>query len=264
MATTEQRLAEYEDLFKKSQAYDMNKYQQDFQKAYNEAMNYNKDLIAQKSASLGELQAVAPTMRERYSSSLITDPTRQMSLIAQARQAPITDWGQAVDLLSARGAKYSDILGKALGGYQTAAEQANTAAENAWRLYQDAVAQQEAARARAARAGGGINLADLLGLGGGATAAAGEEIYEIPEGGAPLTKEGLIANPTTWVDRLANQVLQQRKATGLKDVVKAYSSSTLEPYRNIKSINDVLSIPSRMGSVYTTMASDIFNRLFKK
>jgi len=40
MATTEQRLAEYEDLFKKAQSYDMNKYQQDFQKAYNEAMNY--------------------------------------------------------------------------------------------------------------------------------------------------------------------------------------------------------------------------------
>jgi len=264
MATTEQRLAEYEDLFKKAQSYDMNKYQQDFQKAYNEAMNYNQDLIQQKASSLGELQAVAPTMRERYSSSLITDPTRQMSLIAQARQAPITDWGQAVDLLSARGAKYSDILGKALGSYQTAAEQANTAAENAWRLYQDAVAQREAARARAASSRGGIDLASLLGLGGGATTATGGEIYEIPEGGTQLTKGGLIANPTTWVDRLANQVLQQRQAKGLKDVLKAYSTSTLEPYKNIKSINDVLSIPTRMGSVYTTIGSDIFSRLFKK
>lgn len=264
MATTEQRLAEYEDLFKKSQAYDMNKYQQDFQKAYNEAMNYNKDLIAQKSASLGELQAVAPTMRERYSSSLITDPTRQMSLIAQARQAPITNWGQAVDLLGARGAKYSDILGKATSGYQTAAEQANMAAENAWRLYQDAVARDEAAKARAASSRGGIDLASLLGLGGGVTQTGGGDTYEIPEGGTPLTKEGLIASPSTWVDRLANQVIQQRKAQGLGDILKTYSSSTLEPYRNIKSINDVLSIPTRMGSVYTTIASDLFSRLFKK
>lgn len=87
-----------------------------------------------------------------------------MALIAQARQAPITSYATAANLLTARGQRYQDILAKALGGYQTAAEQANIAAENAWRLYQDAVAQREAARARAASSNNGISLEDVLKL----------------------------------------------------------------------------------------------------
>lgn len=165
MATTEQRLKEYEKLYKQAQTYDPNKFQGDFQKAYGEATNYNSDLINQQASSLGELQAVAPTLREQYSNSLITDPTKQMALIAQARQAPITNWATAGGLLEARGNKYSDILAKALGGYQTSAQQANTAAENAWRLYQDAVAQDQARRAAAASSGG-LSLADLLAVAG--------------------------------------------------------------------------------------------------
>lgn len=164
MATTEQRLKEYEKLYKQAQTYDPNKFQGDFQKAYGEATNYNQDLISQQAQSLGELQAVAPTLREQYSNSLITDPTKQMALIAQARQAPITNWATAGGLLEARGNKYSDILAKALGSYQTSAQQANTAAENAWRLYQDAVAQAQARRAAASS--GGLNLADLLAMSG--------------------------------------------------------------------------------------------------
>lgn len=143
MATTAQRLAEYEDLYRKAQEYDPNRYQQEFEKAYGEATQYNKDLIEQQAQALGELQAVAPTYRERYMNSLITDPTAQMALIAQARQAPITSYGTAANLLTARGQRYQDILGKALGGYQTSANQANTSAENAWRLYQDAVQQEQ-------------------------------------------------------------------------------------------------------------------------
>lgn len=161
MATTEQRLKEYEKLYKQAQTYDPNKFQGDFQKAYGEATNYNQDLINQQAQSLGELQAVAPTLREQYSNSLITDPTKQMALIAQARQAPITNWATAAGLLEARGNKYSDILAKALGGYQTSAQQANTAAENAWRLYQDAVQQDQFNRSQGG-GGGGINLKDLL------------------------------------------------------------------------------------------------------
>jgi len=131
MATTAQRLAEYEDLYKKAQAYNPNAFQSEFEKAYGEATNYNKDLIEQQAQALGEVQAVAPTLRERYMNTLITDPTAQMALIAQARQAPITSYGTAANLLNARGQRYQDILAKALGGYQTAAEQANIAAENA-------------------------------------------------------------------------------------------------------------------------------------
>ena len=167
MATTAQRLAEYEDLYRKAQAYDPNRYQQEFEKAYGEATNYNKDLIEQQAKALGEVQAIAPTYRERYMNSLITDPTAQMALIAQARQAPITSYGTAANLLTARGQRYQDILNKALGGYQTAAEQANIAAENAWRLYQDALQQDQFnAQLRASRENQDrLNLLDLNGNG---------------------------------------------------------------------------------------------------
>ena len=163
MSTTAERLAEYEELYRKAQQYDPNRYQQEFEKAYGEATNYNKDLIEQQAQALGEVQAVAPTLRERYMNTLITDPTAQMALIAQARQAPITSYGTAANLLTARGQRYQDILNRALGGYQTAAEQANIAAENAWRLYQDALQQDQFnAQLRASRGGGGTSAIDLL------------------------------------------------------------------------------------------------------
>lgn len=175
MATTAQRLAEYEELYKQAQGYDPNKFQNDFEKEYNEAVNYNKDLIEQQSSALGELQTVAPTLREKYMNTLISDPTAQMALIAQARQAPITQWSTASNLLNARGQRYQDILGKALGRYQTSANQANTAAENAWRLYQDALqqdqfnAQLRASRSSGGGGGGGFDLGGLLELMGGGT-----------------------------------------------------------------------------------------------
>jgi len=167
MATTAQRLAEYEELYRQAQQYDPNKFQNDFEKEYNEAVNYNKDLIDQQSSALGELQTVAPTLREKYMNTLISDPTAQMALIAQARQAPITQWSTASNLLNARGQRYQDILAKALGAYQTSAQQANTAAENAWRLYQDALQQDQFnAQLRASRGGGTtqpqLTLEDIL------------------------------------------------------------------------------------------------------
>lgn len=167
MATTAQRLAEYEELYRQAQQYDPNKFQNDFEREYNEAVNYNKDLIEQQSSALGELQTVAPTLREKYMNTLISDPTAQMALIAQARQAPITQWSTASNLLNARGQRYQDILAKALGAYQTSAQQANTAAENAWRLYQDALQQDQFnAQLRASRGGGTtqpqLTLEDIL------------------------------------------------------------------------------------------------------
>jgi len=193
MATTAQRLAEYEELYKKAQGYDPNKFRNDFEREYNEAVNYNKDLIEQQSGALGELQTVAPTLREKYMNTLISDPTAQMALIAQARQAPITQWSTASNLLNARGQRYQDILGKALGAYQTSANQANIAAENAWRLYQDALQQDQfnrqlaASRAAAARQEG-INLADWLSLAG---QGGGQE-------GGQETQQTAQATPSYW------------------------------------------------------------------
>ena len=200
MATTAQRLAEYEELYKKAQGYDPNKFQNDFEREYNEAVNYNKDLIEQQSSALGELQTVAPTLREKYMNTLISDPTAQMALIAQARQAPITQWSTASNLLNARGQRYQDILGKALGAYQTSANQANMAAENAWRLYQDALQQEQFnAQLRASRSsgggGGGLDLASLLGMYG---QGGGQDIVE-DDGGLDITVPG---KKSSWTQTL--------------------------------------------------------------
>ena len=201
MSTTAQRLAEYEDLYRKAQAYDLNAFQNEFEKAYGEATNYNKDLIEQQAQALGEVQAVAPTLRERYMNTLITDPTAQMALIAQARQAPITSYGTAANLLNARGQRYQDILNKALGGYQTAAEQANIAAENAWRLYQDALQQDQFnAQLRASRGGGGgtsaIDLLSALGMAGGTAQA------PVPQGGGYVEDNSTPANWTSQAQKM--------------------------------------------------------------
>lgn len=279
MATTAQRLAEYEDLYRKAQAYDPNAFQNEFEKTYGEATNYNKDLIEQQAQALGEVQAVAPTLRERYMNTLITDPTAQMALIAQARQAPITSYGTAANLLTARGQRYQDILNKALGGYQTAAEQANIAAENAWRLYQDALQQDQFnAQLRASRSGGGgggsqINLLDLNGNGIIDAYETQEQpepiddnLYEIPDDDIPI-KDGRIDTSgagNTFQNRLANQVLNQREAKKAGDVLKAYWNTKKEPFRNIKSFGDVISIPTRTVAANTTIYSDLWNRLFNK
>lgn len=168
MATSADKLREYEQLFQQSQAYDPARFASEFEKAYGEATNYNKDLIDQQASSIGRLQAVAPEMSQRYSTSLIKDPTAQRALIAQAREMPITDYTSAVNLLGQRGQRYADIFGKASNQYNSDATRAQTAAENAWRLYQDILAQEEAARARAAAASASsrFSLADLFNRGG--------------------------------------------------------------------------------------------------
>lgn len=262
MATSAERLRQYEELFNKSQSYDPSKYQADFERAFGEATNYNKDLIEQQSGALGQLQAVAPELRQRYSQTLIKDPTLQRSLIAQARQAPIADYSTAVNLLGQRGQRFADILGKATSGYQTAAQQAQTAAENAWRLYQDQLAQEEAARARAAAAASrGPSLSEILAsLGGGAGGSTGGgEVYEIPE-----ETYGSASLGNSYEDRLTKRVLDQRQAESAGDVLKSYAQTSLEPWRNMKSIGDVASLIPRGISAATTVYSDLFNRLFKR
>lgn len=221
MATTEQRLKEYERLYKQAQGYDPNKFQNEFERAYGEATGYNQDLINQQSQSLGELQSVAPTLRSQYMDSLITDPTRQMALIAQARQAPIASFSNAANLLGARGQRYQDILGKALGGYQTSAQQANTAAENAWRLYQDAVQRDQFDRSRGDEDGDGeFDLRDFIDSDGdgipdykdktpNGTQGKPRKTYEIP---TSETRTGLNASA---VDILAKGVNQYQNAPNI-------------------------------------------------
>ena len=234
MATSAERLKQYEDLFNQSQAYDPSKYQADFERAYGEATNYNQDLIRQQSEALGNLQSVAPELRQRYSQSLIKDPTLQRSLIAQARQAPIADYSTAVNLLGQRGQRYSDILGKSTAGYQTAAEQAQTAAESAWRMYQDQVAQEEAARARAAAAANrGPSIEEILELLRGN----GEEVEE-EEGGEDIDTE-----PNIW--ERAKKVMDNDSIWGGYDWSKSPNAGAVAPtFGNI--LKSGISLPSTL------------------
>lgn len=210
MATTEQRLKEYEKLYKQAQTYDPNKFQGDFQKAYGEATNYNSDLINQQAQSLGELQAVAPTLRQQYVDQGIQDPVKQMALIAQARQAPITNWATAGGLLEARGNKYSDILAKALGSYQTSAQQANTAAENAWRLYQDAVQQSQFNKTNAP---GGLSIKDILDL---------VNNNKTPE-----------ITPQQRVMNAINQVVQLRQTSNIENNMNQYFNEIMNQAKSL-------------------------------
>lgn len=201
MATAAERLKQYEDLFQRSQGYDTAKYQQDFEKAYNEAANYNKDLIEQKAGYISQAQALPSQMREQYYTSPIRNPLAQEALIATRRGALTGDVNRIVDLLAARGARYQDVLGKHLSAYESEAQRAATAAENAWRLYQDAQAQEEAARARAAAraAAQSFDLASLLqqptgGDGGGNGGGNG--------GGGGYVEVGPVQKALNWTDKV--------------------------------------------------------------
>lgn len=173
--TAAERMKQYEDLFAQSQAYNPAKFQEDFEKSYGEATNYNKDLYDERANVIGQAQALPNQLREQYYSSAIRNPLAQESLISTRRGNLTSDITSLTDFLGARGARYQDVLGKHLAGYQTSAEQARMAAENEWRMYQDQVQQDQfAAQMRKGSGGGGqggTDIANLLQLltGGGST-----------------------------------------------------------------------------------------------
>ena len=128
-------------------------------------------------------------------------------------------------------------------------------------MYQDQLAQEEAARARATElANRPPSLAEILAsLPGGGGTEGGEEDLEIPE-----ETYGTASLGDSYQDRLTKRVLEQRKAESLGDVLKSYAQTTLEPWKNLKTFGDFTSIPYRTGGAYGTIYSDLFNRLFKK
>lgn len=187
--TAAERMKQYEDLFAQSQAYNPAKFQEDFEKSYGEATNYNKDLYDERANVIGQAQALPNQLREQYYSSAIRNPLAQESLISTRRGNLTSDITSLTDFLGARGARYQDVLGKHLAGYQTSAEQARMAAENAWRMYQDALAQEEAAKARRAAAAAASSQNDLWsrlfsqgGQQGGGQQGGGQEdiVIEVP------------------------------------------------------------------------------------
>lgn len=162
MATAADRLKEYENLFQRSQQYDPTAYQREFEKAYGEATDYSSDLIGQRSEAIGQAQALPSRLRASYAQSAVRNPLEQEALIGQRRGNVTSDISRLTDLLGARKSRYEDVLGNYLQAYQTDAQKAQTAMENSWRLYQGALAQEEAQRARAAAAAQAAQLEQLM------------------------------------------------------------------------------------------------------
>lgn len=144
------QLKEYERLFALSQGYDPAKFSSDFERAYGEATNYNKDLITDRNNAIGEMQALPGQLSEQYYNSPVRNPLAQEALIGTRKANISSNIGTLTDLLTARRARYEDVLSKQLAAYESDAQRAQQAAENQWRLYQDALNREEAARARAA------------------------------------------------------------------------------------------------------------------
>ncbi len=196
MSTAAERLREYENLFKQSQSYNPAQFQQDFEKSYGEATNYNKDLIESRNQAISQAQSLPAQLRQQYYSSPIRNPLAQEALISQQRGAITGDIANQSDLLDARGARYQDILGKQLGMYQTSAEQARTAAENAWRMYQDVLAQEEAERARREAAAQAARLESLF------DRPPAEDWIEVPDETPGKTTPAKVARPKSWTTEL--------------------------------------------------------------
>lgn len=227
--TAAERLKQYEDLFAQSQAYNPATFQSDFEKAYGEATNYNKDLYDSRAQAIGQAQALPNQLREQYYSSAIRNPLAQESLISTRRGNITSDIQSLTDFLGARGARYQDVLAKHLAAYQTSADQARMAAENAWRMYQDAAAREEAERQRRAAAAAAAaqqrSLASLFNQGGVGTQ--GEQ------GGTP--EDITINRGANWSDILFGTDLTTVRPTSYSDAVKKAVIAGINPLTLVKS-----------------------------
>jgi len=265
MAESTQRLSDYE----KSQAryQDLlsgsSKFKDMVEQQIKEKTNYNKDLIGQQQRLIENQLSLPSQLRSEFSGGPIRDPLAQEALIQQRSSNVGQQLGSVGNLLSARNQDQSSLMQKALESYQSTLSGEQTAAENAWRLYQDALAREEAAKARAAASQPAFDLSSLFNnAGGSSTGGGGEPVYEIEDPNHP-SNFGTASLTDSYQDRLAKQVLDQRKAQTFGDVAKSYFNTSLEPLRNIKSFSDVASIPTRGIGATTTIYSDLLKRLFK-
>jgi hypothetical protein len=165
MATSAQYLTEYEKSQKRYQdlVSGQNKFTELVKQKLGEKTDYNKDLITQQN-QLAENQLSLPSqLRSEFSEGPVRNPLQQEALIQSRQSALGSSVGSVADLLAARGQREQDILSSGANVYGTMLQGAGTAAENAWRLYQDRVAQDEAARNRAS-AGVGNGGIDIEGI----------------------------------------------------------------------------------------------------
>jgi len=260
--TSTERLKQYEEIFNRSQQYDPAAYQRGFEKAYGEATNYNADLINQRSEAIGQAQALPNQLREQYASSAIRNPLAQEALIATRRGNLTSDISRLTDLLGARQSRYQDVLGKYLAGYQSDMQREQTAAENAWRLYQDVLAQEEAEKARRAAAANAFDLSKLFDTAGGAneTNGGGPRVFEIPDNTRPQN----ITN--TIQDLMASGVTNYRNTEGfLPKYLELLKGSAVSSLGGIPGITAyTTSVAPDVWSDIKSGATSLWNKLVRK
>lgn len=126
---------------------DRNRFQNLLDEELNKKTNYNKDLIEERNNATQQQLSLGQTLRNEWADSQI-DPLQREAIIAQRRSQLGGRVGTLSDLLGARGQYFSDILGKALGAYDSETDAASRAAQLAAQRYSEAKA--EAARRSAA------------------------------------------------------------------------------------------------------------------
>lgn len=223
------RLREYERLFAETQKYNPAKFSQDFERGYGEATNYNKDLIQDRSSAVQQMQALPNQLRNQYYSSPIRNPLAQEELISNRMSTVGNDLTTLTDLLTARKSRYQDVLQTQLQAYLADQQNAQAAAENAWRLYQDALAQEQAARGSGS---GGMSMEDLIKLLGGGGE---DDITVFEEGGG-----GGGGNPPrsrTWGEKfLSRGTDYSTQSPSFKSLIRDYSRGGGIPASIIKTI----------------------------
>lgn len=144
----------YDEQMKKYQEYvgGQQSYADALERAYQQKMNENKDLIAQQNQLQSNLYSLPTTLRSEYMGGPVRNPLEQEALIGQRTGNAQQALQNVADLLTNRKTRYEDILNKSMGQWGSETEAQRLSAEAAWQKYQSELAQEEAARQEAQRA----------------------------------------------------------------------------------------------------------------
>jgi hypothetical protein len=267
MAESVRRLSEYEKAQNRYQELlsGSDKFKNLVEKQLGEKTNYNKDLIDQQQRLMEKQLSLPSQLRSEFSGGPIRNPLAQEALIQQRASNVGQQLGSVSDLLGARGQRQNDMLNSALSTYQTRLTGEQTAAEAAWRMYQDALAREEAARARAAAAAQSGWIEDLLNQGtGGGNIQQQEVDYRIPV--TAKTKTDLLTGLSE--NDLRKSFLGNKKAsaTAGASIARAREDggSLMDYYKNYFS-GGSRALNPLYGVTYGSAAlTDLVKKLFKK
>lgn len=97
-------------------------------------LNYNKDIIEQQNAAMGDYFAAPAVAREKYQN--IWNPFEREKLVATARSQAYQPYANFTDILGQRMGQVSDIVGQGVAGWQSVVQQAAALAQAAQQKYQ--------------------------------------------------------------------------------------------------------------------------------